>query len=129
VVAATIQIISADIKLFKRMIPKPTLPLMKPGRPSWMRRIWWVASGPGLALLALTLPMRAAAAEEQTFAAPQDAGFALVAWPAQWGNTGVMTFIVNQQGKVHQKNLGPGTAKIAGAMNTYDPDDTWIPVR
>jgi hypothetical protein len=57
------------------------------------------------------------------------AGFALVAWPAEWGNTGVMTFIVNQQGKVYQKNLGPKTAKIAGAMTTYDPDDTWTPAR
>ena len=57
------------------------------------------------------------------------AGFALVAWPAEWGNTGVMTFIVNQQGKVYQKNLGPKTAKIARAMTTYDPDDTWTPAR
>jgi hypothetical protein len=57
------------------------------------------------------------------------AGFALVAWPAQWGNTGVMTFIVNQQGRVYQKNLGPQTAKIARAMTTYDPDDTWIPAQ
>jgi hypothetical protein len=57
------------------------------------------------------------------------AGFALVAWPAQWGNTGVMTFIVNQQGKVYQKNLGPKTAKIAAAMTTYDPDDTWVPAQ
>src|SRR5664279_1398890 len=40
-------------------------------------------------------------------------GFALVAWPAEWANTGVMTFIVNQQGKVYQKNLGSKTAKIA----------------
>jgi hypothetical protein len=53
------------------------------------------------------------------------AGFALVAWPAEWGNTGVMTFIINQQGKVYQKNLGAKTAKIAKAMTTYDPDDTW----
>jgi len=53
------------------------------------------------------------------------AGFALVAWPAEWGNTGVMTFVVNQQGKVYQKNLGPKTAKIAKAVTTYDPDDTW----
>jgi hypothetical protein len=53
------------------------------------------------------------------------AGFAFVAWPAEWGNTGVMTFIVNQQGKVYQTNLGPQTAKIASAMTTYDPDDTW----
>ena len=56
------------------------------------------------------------------------AGFALVAWPAEWGNTGVMTFIVNQQGKVYQKNLGPNTARLASAMTTYDPDDTWEPV-
>jgi len=56
------------------------------------------------------------------------AGFALVAWPAEWGNTGVMTFIVNQQGKVYQKNLGPKTAAIAAAMTAYDPDDTWKPV-
>jgi len=57
------------------------------------------------------------------------AGFALVAWPAEWGNTGVMTFIVNQQGKVYQKNLGPNTAKIAKAITTYDPDDTWTPAK
>ena len=53
------------------------------------------------------------------------AGFALVAWPAEWGNTGVMTFIVNQRGKVYQKNLGPKTPSIAKAMTTYDPDTTW----
>jgi hypothetical protein len=53
------------------------------------------------------------------------AGFALVAWPAEWGNTGVMTFIVNQRGKVYQKDLGPKTTSIAAAMTTYDPDPTW----
>jgi hypothetical protein len=52
-------------------------------------------------------------------------GFALVAWPAQWGNTGVMTFIVNQQGKVFQKNLGPKTATLAEKMTAYDPDSSW----
>jgi hypothetical protein len=56
------------------------------------------------------------------------AGFALAAWPAEWGNTGVMTFVVNQRGKVWQKNLGPNTAAIAAAMTAYDPDDTWKPV-
>ena len=56
------------------------------------------------------------------------AGFALVAWPAEWGNTGVMTFIVSQQGKVYQKNLGPKTDSIAAAMTTYDPDKSWEPV-
>ncbi len=57
------------------------------------------------------------------------AGFALVAWPAEWGNTGVMTFIVNQQGNVYQKNFGPKTAKTAAGMTTYDPDDTWTPAQ
>ena len=57
------------------------------------------------------------------------AGFALVAWPAEWGNTGVMTFTVNQQGRIYQKNLGPKTVKIAKAMTAYDPDDTWTPAQ
>jgi len=56
------------------------------------------------------------------------AGFALVAWPAEWGNTGVMTFIVNQQGKVYQCNLGKNTAKLAAAMTRFDPDSRWTPV-
>jgi hypothetical protein len=54
-------------------------------------------------------------------------GFALVAWPAEYDETGVMTFIVNQQGRVYQKDLGERTARIAGSMKTYDPDDTWCP--
>jgi hypothetical protein len=57
------------------------------------------------------------------------AGFALAAWPAEWGDAGVMTFVVNQQGKVYQKNLGSKTAKIAKAMTIYDPDATWTPAR
>jgi hypothetical protein len=57
------------------------------------------------------------------------AGFALVAWPAEWGNTGLMTFMVNQQGKVWQKNLGAKTTKIARSLTTYDPDETWSPAQ
>ena len=53
------------------------------------------------------------------------AGFALVAWPAEWGNTGMMTFIVNQRGKIYQKNLGAKTSSAANAITTYDPDNTW----
>jgi len=53
------------------------------------------------------------------------AGFALVAYPAEWGNSGVMTFIVNTQGRVYQKNLGPKTAEIALAMKEYNPDPSW----
>jgi len=53
------------------------------------------------------------------------AGFALVAYPATWGNSGVMTFIVNQEGRVYEQNLGPATATIAQAMTEYNPDETW----
>lgn len=52
-------------------------------------------------------------------------GFALVAYPAVYGSSGVMTFIVNQQGRVYQKNLGPGSEKIAQAMTVYNPDGSW----
>ena len=52
-------------------------------------------------------------------------GFAVVAWPAKYGNSGVMTFIVNHDGVVYQKNLGSNTAKIAKAMTKFDPDNTW----
>lgn len=53
------------------------------------------------------------------------AGFGLVAYPDKWGNSGVMTFIVNQQGRVYEKNLGTTTDKIAAAISEYDPDPTW----
>ena len=53
------------------------------------------------------------------------AGFALVAYPAQWGQSGVMTFIVNTQGRVYEKNLGPKTPDLAVAMKEYNPDPTW----
>lgn len=52
-------------------------------------------------------------------------GFAMVAWPAEYGDTGVMTFIVNQQGRVYQKDLGFNTMKIARKMRAYDPDPSW----
>ncbi len=52
-------------------------------------------------------------------------GFALVAWPAEYDTSGIMTFIVNQQGRVYQKDLGPKTAKLAAAMKVYDPGSGW----
>jgi len=52
-------------------------------------------------------------------------GFAAVAWPARYGDTGVMTFIVSHDGVVYEKDLGPGTAASAGAMRRFDPDPTW----
>lgn len=52
-------------------------------------------------------------------------GFALVAWPADYRVTGVQTFLVSYDGIVYQKDLGPDTAKIASAMERYNPDKTW----
>ncbi len=52
-------------------------------------------------------------------------GFALVGWPARYGETGLMTFAVNQDGTVYQKHLGPRSADIAGAMTRFDPDASW----
>ena len=56
-------------------------------------------------------------------------GYALIAWPAQYDASGVMTFIVNQDGVVRQKDLGPETASRAAAITAYDPDATWHAVR
>jgi Protein of unknown function (DUF2950) len=55
------------------------------------------------------------------------AGFALVAYPAVYGNSGVMTFIMNQDGVVLQKDLGKNTTDIATAMSTFDPSSGWTP--
>jgi len=52
-------------------------------------------------------------------------GFALVAYPAQYRNSGVMTFIVSHHGKVYQKDLGPNTTSIAENMSSFNPDKTW----
>ncbi len=55
-------------------------------------------------------------------------GFALVAFPARYGVSGIMTFLVNHQGTVYEKDLGPDTGSLARAMQTYNPDATWRPV-
>lgn len=52
-------------------------------------------------------------------------GFAAVAWPVKYGETGVMTFMVSHDGVVYQKDLGPDTAARAAAMTRFDPDSTW----
>ena len=52
-------------------------------------------------------------------------GFALVAYPAQYGNSGVMTFLVNHQGTIYEKDLGEQTAGIAPGMTAFNPDGTW----
>jgi len=56
-------------------------------------------------------------------------GFALVAWPAQYDVTGVMTFVVNQDGSVRQKDLGPDTDAAARKMTAYNPDASWQEVK
>lgn len=52
-------------------------------------------------------------------------GFGLVAWPAEYGVSGIMTFIVNQRGRVYQQDLGPDTARLATAITAYDPGPGW----
>jgi hypothetical protein len=52
-------------------------------------------------------------------------GFAFVAYPAEYGSSGVMTFIVNQDGMMYQKDLGLNTNRQARALASYNPDATW----
>ena len=56
-------------------------------------------------------------------------GFALVAYPENWDQSGVMTFIVNQDGKVYQRNLGEKTSRMAAAIKEYNPDNEWTLVQ
>jgi hypothetical protein len=56
-------------------------------------------------------------------------GFALLAYPIEYGQSGIMTFVVNQQGVVFQKDLGDRTAELASAIQVYDPDKSWMPSR
>jgi hypothetical protein len=56
-------------------------------------------------------------------------GFGMVAYPAQYGSSGIMTFIVNHDGVVYQKDLGPKTASVAQSMTRFNPDKTWTAVK
>ena len=56
-------------------------------------------------------------------------GFALVAYPEHWDQSGIMTFIIGQDGKVFQRNLGEKTSRLAGAIKEYNPDSDWTPVQ
>jgi hypothetical protein len=53
------------------------------------------------------------------------AGFAMVAYPARWGESGVMTFIVSNNGKVYQKDLGKDSTAIGAKITTFDPGPGW----
>jgi hypothetical protein len=57
------------------------------------------------------------------------AGFAMVAWPAEYRVTGAKTFVISHQGMLFEKDLGPDTAKLAAAMTEYNPDKTWKRVK
>ncbi|WP_245933139.1 DUF2950 domain-containing protein [Caballeronia novacaledonica] len=52
-------------------------------------------------------------------------GFGLIATPARYGQTGVMTFIVNQDGQIYEKDLGPATTRAAAAIKSFNPDSSW----
>jgi len=54
-------------------------------------------------------------------------GFAVIAWPAKYGNSGVVTFQVNQRGLIFQKDLGVETEAAVAAISVYDPDESWVP--
>jgi len=56
------------------------------------------------------------------------AGFAVVAYPAKYGNSGIMTFIVNQDGRIYQADLGPETKAKAEGMQRFDPGKGWAAV-
>jgi hypothetical protein len=56
------------------------------------------------------------------------AGFAMIAYPARYGESGVMTFMVNHNGKVYERDLGPQTAKVAAAIKAFDTGPGWKPV-
>jgi hypothetical protein len=55
------------------------------------------------------------------------AGFALIAWPADYGRSGIMTFECSHHGQVLEKDLGPDTGNIAAAITQYDADKSWQP--
>ena len=52
-------------------------------------------------------------------------GYAFLAWPAEYRTSGVMTFMIDRDGVVYQKDLGPQTADTAKAITAYDPDESW----
>jgi len=56
-------------------------------------------------------------------------GFAFVAYPAEYGNSGVMTFMINHDGVLLEKDFGKTTAQTATAMTEFDPDSGWNPLR
>jgi hypothetical protein len=68
-------------------------------------------------------------ARDYVVAGAMSGGFAMVAWPAQYDVTGIMTFVVNQDGVLHERDLGSGTGAAASGMTLYNPDASWAAVQ
>jgi len=56
-------------------------------------------------------------------------GFGLIAWPAEYGVSGIKTFMVNQDGVIYERDLGTNTAKVVQSMNQFNPNKTWHALR
>jgi hypothetical protein len=76
-------------------------------------------------ILTLQGPHAPGGAKNYVVDGKMSAGFAFVAYPAEYRSSGVMTFIVNESGTIYEKDLGPETTKLALGMNTFDPNSTW----
>jgi len=70
-------------------------------------------------------PQAAGGARDYIVDGRMTGGFGLIMWPAQFGQTGIMTFIVNQEGQVFEQNLGPDTARKVARMYSFDPGASW----
>ena len=57
------------------------------------------------------------------------AGFAYLAYPAKYDDTGIKSFMINQQGVIYEKDLGKDTTTVAKAMTTFNPDSSWSPIQ
>jgi len=107
--------------LVAQAAPKEGAPAANAGRPSSFHGYYFT-------ILTEQGPAAPGAAKSYIVNGDMSGGFALVAWPAQYDVTGVMTFIVGRDGIVYQKDLGPGTEKAARSMTRYNPDASWVRV-
>ena len=73
-------------------------------------------------------PAAAGGARDYVIDGRQTGGYALVAWPASYGASGVMTFLVNHDGVVWQRDLGEGTEQAVAGITRFDPDSLWTPI-
>jgi hypothetical protein len=87
---------------------------------------WW---GYSYRILTAQGPSAPGGAQSYVKDGAMTGGFALVAYPVEYGSTGIMTFLVGKDGRVYERDLGRDTVRIAKAMNAYDPDASWSLVR